>query len=58
MPIIHKRLSENCQKRRYDSKDEAEAIAEDQMNLNPDLKLRVYRCIKCASWHLTKQRML
>lgn len=52
-------LRNSCaSKRRYDSKHEAEATAEDQMNLDPDLKLRVYQCPYCAGWHLTKVKML
>jgi hypothetical protein len=42
-------------KRRYESEQEARAVAEHQMSLNPGRVLRVYRCDRCWKYHLTSK---
>jgi hypothetical protein len=42
----------NC----YPTRHEAELVAREQeaLNFQDDLKLKVYRCIDCGAWHLTR----
>jgi hypothetical protein len=40
---------------RYGSRDQAEAVKSDQENMNPDIKLKVYKCLDCGGWHLTRR---
>jgi hypothetical protein len=41
-------------KRRFATKKLAEAAAEYQMLLKPELDLDVYVCGQCGGWHLTR----
>jgi hypothetical protein len=52
---IEKCNGKNC----YRSKIEAEAVAREQeiLNAQEELELRVYRCVDCGEWHLTKNRI-
>lgn len=41
-------------KKRYPTRDKAEAVIADRSNLiDDDLELDVYRCPSCQNWHLT-----
>lgn len=44
-----------CGKNRYDSRQEAERVAEEQMLLTQGLLLTTYACTcGCRGWHLTR----
>jgi hypothetical protein len=45
-------------KRRFTTKKLAEAAAEYQMLLKPELDLSVYTCGQCGGWHLTRNTNL
>jgi hypothetical protein len=50
-------FASNCQaKRRFTSEREAQATADHQMLIKPDLELTVYKCELCGGWHLTRQQ--
>ena len=40
----------------YSSITEAEIVKDQQELLNSDIKLDIYRCISCGSWHLTRKK--
>jgi len=44
----------SCGKLRFAHKHEAEQAAEESMIVRPDTVLRVYKCIDCRGWHLTR----
>lgn len=46
----------SCGKNRYSSRSEAESVAEslELQDLTRELRLRVYHCMLCGGWHLTK----
>ena len=41
-------------KQRYASKQDAEQAAQEQMLLQFNLELNVYKCPFCGDWHLTR----
>lgn len=43
-------------KRCYSTKQEAEQVKSEQEIINPELKLSVYKCITCGSYHLTRHK--
>lgn len=40
----------------YTNTTEAEVVKSEQELLNTDIKLDIYRCISCGSWHLTRKK--
>lgn len=55
--IKHNRLQVDkftCNKRHYNSSDEAQAAAELQMLQKMNLQLGIYKCDLCNYWHLTR----
>ncbi|HEX6461953.1 MAG TPA: hypothetical protein VFZ58_01625 [Candidatus Saccharimonadales bacterium] len=48
----------SCGKIQYAHKHEAEQAAEEAMLLRPEVKLRIYKCMNCGGWHLTRVREL
>lgn len=40
-------------KNRYDTYWQAKFIANEQMDRNHSLKLKIYKCKFCGGWHLT-----
>lgn len=49
-------VQKSCGKNRYNSEREAREVADQQELLfaNKGLKLKVYHCMMCGGWHLTK----
>ncbi|HET7630132.1 MAG TPA: hypothetical protein VFK03_02045 [Candidatus Saccharimonadales bacterium] len=41
-------------KNRYPTKSQAEAVKLEQEIIDAELNLRVYRCVSCGDWHLTR----
>lgn len=56
--IILPNPDKSCGKNRYNSKKEAETVAEEQEIIfaKDDLKLKVYLCPSCSGWHLTRTK--
>lgn len=44
----------SCGKVKYLRKHEAEQAAEESAIIQPDIVLRVYKCLNCRGWHLTR----
>ena len=55
-PFIPAPPQKSCGKNCYKSREEAEIVAREQEIIfeTNDLKLKVYRCANCNSWHLTR----
>ncbi|HET8690184.1 MAG TPA: hypothetical protein VFL81_02005 [Candidatus Saccharimonadales bacterium] len=41
-------------KNRYPTRAQAEAVKTEQETIDPELELKIYRCIGCGDWHLTR----
>lgn len=45
-----------CNKKSYNSKEEAIDVINHQLREHNAVYLRTYYCIQCNAWHITKQR--